>query len=111
MANQVDKGLGRSWREYAVKAGTFFMLGATHRWVRSLVMMIMAAVLVWLLFYNVWRPLAQEAKLPASVSEVDPSLEIQTLQAINTLRADRVRRQRPDYTIFSRILVPPEPNE
>jgi hypothetical protein len=106
-----DKILDRTWQEWAGLAGNYVVVIVTHRWVRVLLLLIMLVVLAWLSYTRGYRPLTENVQLPVSVLESNPRLDIGTLQTINTSRAERVRRSRPDYSSYGRVLAAPEVNQ
>lgn len=111
MAQSNEKIVSRSWQEWVRLVGNWLVGVVTHRSVRVIVMMILILILAWLSYTRGYRPLTDDVALPPSVLEYNPSLDIRILQEINTQRAERVRRERPDYSSYSRVLVAPEKNE
>ena len=105
-----DKLLNRSWQEWVRIGGNYLVVIITHSWVRVTIMLLLMLSLAWLSFTRGYIPLTEDVELPVSVLENNPSLDIRTLQTINTDRAERVRRERLDYSSYARVLVAPEKN-
>ena len=111
MEQSSEKLISRSRREWVRLVGNYLMVAVTHSWVRVVVMFVLVLGLVWLSYVKAYKPLTEDVELPVSVLENNPSLDIRTLQAINTHRADRVQRVRPDYNSYARVLVAPDKNQ
>lgn len=107
MEQSSEKAINLFWPERLRPAGNYLMVVVTHRWVRVIIMVTLVLILAWLSYTRGYKPLMEDVLLPISVMENNPSLDIKTLQAINTRRADRIRRERPDYTGYSRVLIAP----
>jgi hypothetical protein len=111
MDQSSEKIINSSWQERLRLVGNYLVVAVTHRWVRVVIMLLLVLVLAWFSYTRGYKPLTEDVLLPISVMENNPSLDIKTLQAINTHRAERIRRERPDYTSYSRVLVAPEINK
>lgn len=111
MDQSSEKAINRSWQERLRPVGNYMMAAVTNRWLRVVIMVVLLLVLAWLSYTRGYKPLMEDVLLPISVMENNPSLDIKTLQAINTHRADRIRRERPDYTGYARVLVAPSVSE
>ena len=73
------------------RAGELVVKFVANRWVRLVIFVLFILLLLWLLFDRVWRPITDDVPLPLGVSEVNPALDLDVLQSINTNRVERTR--------------------
>jgi|GEM_PF-2749160 hypothetical protein len=111
MAQKNNKTSSSAWREYLAQGGSFFMSPESRRWMRNIAIALIFIVFVWLTYTRVYGPLKEDVPLPVSVDQENPTLDLRVLQSINTQRSERIKRDKPDYFIYSRVFIVPKADE
>lgn len=108
---QPSNKTSRTWQEYGAWVSKFFVASRGHKWIRNIIITFFLIAFIWLTYSRVYNPLKEDVPLPVSISKDNPSLNLKILQAINTQRAERIKRDKPDYFNFSQVFVAPKANE
>lgn len=108
MAQKSNNISSRTWQEYVVWASSFFVVSTNRKRIRSTIVILLFVIFAWLVYSRVYSSLKEDVPLPVSINQENPSLDLKVLQEINTQRAERIKRNKPNYLSFSRVFVVPE---
>lgn len=75
-------------------------------WTRLSVLGVAVALVLYLLYAQVWVSFTREAELPVGITPTNPEINASLLNDINTQRTQRVQEKRPDFRAYSNVFVP-----
>lgn len=111
MAKSNKNTTRKTWQEHVVWASSFFATSTSRKRIQSVLIVLLVVVFIWLVYSRAYSPLKEDVPLPVSIDRENPSLDLEMLQTINKQRAERVKRNKPNYFNFSRVFIVPEGNE